>query len=137
LEDHFPQKDQFQRKVPLIFHFGKTSDDLCGEPYDLVFIDGDHSYMWMKKDFLNIGRYANICCFHDIKAHEYDHLGGGTVRCWRELKESYREKASIIEISHSGPYWMGIGMIFLSEPIRGETSALLRSAQEHKGNIGR
>jgi hypothetical protein len=87
-----------------------------GRSFDAVFCDGDHSYWWTKRDFLNLGRYAGIFCLHDIKAHEYDQLEGGVTRFWAEFKESFRNRCSMIEISHSGPDWMGIGVAFMNKP---------------------
>jgi hypothetical protein len=34
--------------------------------FDLVLIDGDHSYKWCMDDYINIGRFAKLCAFHDI-----------------------------------------------------------------------
>jgi hypothetical protein len=113
----FADREFYERILPLVFHVPATSNDLCGRAFDVVFCDGDHSYWWTKRDFLNLGRYARIYCLHDIKAHEYDSLDGGVVRFWAELKESFRGRCSILEISHSGPAWMGIGVAFLDEPL--------------------
>lgn len=41
---------------------------LCNECADLVFIDGDHRYEWVKKDVLNYGRKlrrGGVICGHD------------------------------------------------------------------------
>ncbi|HYC02351.1 MAG TPA: class I SAM-dependent methyltransferase [Azospirillaceae bacterium] len=113
IADVFHDRDHFAARLPITFHIPATSDDLAGHPFDVVFIDGDHSYDWAKRDFLNLGRHARLCCFHDIKGHEYDHLGGGIVRFWGEIKQSYSRRCSILEISHSAPAWMGIGMLYL------------------------
>jgi hypothetical protein len=113
----FVDREIYERLLPLVFHVPATSNDLCGRAFDVVFCDGDHSYWWTKRDFLNLGRYAGIFCLHDIKAHEYDSLEGGVTRFWAEFKESFRDRCSILEISHSGPAWMGIGVAFLNEPL--------------------
>ena len=111
----FVDRGFYESVLPLVFHVPATSNDLCGRAFDAVFCDGDHSYWWTKRDFLNLGRYAGIFCLHDIKAHEYDHQEGGVTRFWAELKESFRGQCSILEISHSGPDWMGIGVAFMNE----------------------
>ncbi len=117
VQERFIDRDIYQQLLPLHFHVPATSNDLCGRPFDAVFIDGDHSYWWTKRDFLNLGRHARIFALHDIRAHEYDHLDGGVVRFWNEFKETYRATASIFEIAHSGPAWMGIGVGFLNQDV--------------------
>jgi len=42
------------------------SSSIKGKEYDLVFIDGDHSFKGLIKDWENIGKYANMIMFHDI-----------------------------------------------------------------------
>lgn len=111
IEDNFRDWEHFSSILPLEKAIPATSADFIGSEFDVVYIDADHSYHGMKRDFLNVGRYAKICAFHDINAAEYDHLDGGTRRCWNELKLSYCQSASIWEISHIAEEWMGIGII--------------------------
>lgn len=98
------------------FLAGTKSDDFAGESFDLVFIDGNHSYEWVARDYQNVGRYARICMFHDIN----DQLcGEETVpRFWRELKEAESGRADFHEFlhhSHSKKV-MGIGIRIASAP---------------------
>ncbi len=44
-----------------------TSDQLAGQEFGLVFIDGEHTGDWVKRDYENVGQYAKICMFHDIQ----------------------------------------------------------------------
>lgn len=61
---------------------GVVSDALKGVRYDCVFIDGDHSYDWVKRDFENVGKYAKICILHDIA----EPTCPGVVKFWNEIK---------------------------------------------------
>ena len=98
----------------------KTSGDFYAQEFDIVFIDGDHSYKWAKTDYLNLGRFAKyVCGFHDINAHECSKTDGGIVKFWRQLRHSLAEKYAVIQISHSAlgtgmredGDWMGIGVV--------------------------
>lgn len=95
-----------------------TSDDHAGRAFDVVFIDGDHSYDWAKRDYLNLGRHARkICAFHDINAQQYTPARGGVFRFWRQLRHSVAQEAKVVEICHSPPPregegdFQGIGLI--------------------------
>jgi hypothetical protein len=44
-----------------------TSDQIQGRRFDLVFIDGDHTENWIKRDYENVGRHAKVCMIHDIQ----------------------------------------------------------------------
>ncbi|OPY74914.1 MAG: hypothetical protein A4E65_03691 [Syntrophorhabdus sp. PtaU1.Bin153] len=44
-----------------------TSEGVKGGRFDLVFIDGDHSAEWVRRDWDNLGQYAKICMIHDIQ----------------------------------------------------------------------
>ena len=59
-----------------------TSDQLAGQEFDLVFIDGDHTAEWAKRDFENVGRHAKICMIHDIQEASCP----GVVEFWETIK---------------------------------------------------
>lgn len=44
-----------------------TSEDVKGEKFDFVFIDGDHVQPWVQRDWQNLGVHAKICGFHDLQ----------------------------------------------------------------------
>ncbi|WP_034445667.1 class I SAM-dependent methyltransferase [Butyrivibrio sp. AE2032] len=88
-----------------------TSADFAERSFDFCFIDADHSYDGMMGDYMNVGRYASkILVFHDIFGHEYDHLNGGTVRGWQEIKELEKDN-KITEFTKYPDFWMGLGVV--------------------------
>jgi len=66
-----------------------TSEDIQGSEIDYVFIDAEHSYEWVTKDWLNVGQHAKICAFHDIN----DKTLPDMARFWGKLKQdkNYKE----------------------------------------------
>ncbi len=120
ITDRLKLSPTMRERLGIILHTPKSSDDLRGTAYDVVFIDGDHSYDWAKRDFENLGRHARlVCAFHDISVKEYISEGGGVFRFWRELRASVSREAAMLEICHAVPsqyvsadgLWMGIGLI--------------------------
>lgn len=88
-----------------------TSYDFQDVSFDMVFIDANHSYDSTIQDYLNVGCKAKkLTVFHDIYAHEYDDLNGGTVRAWNEVMEHTSSCKHHI-FSNFPDEWMGIGVI--------------------------
>lgn len=69
-------------------------------PYDLVFIDGDHSQEGCSADWLHYGPMGKIVAFHDIRGCP------GVTAVWNELKAKYRTEEFV-----SGKT-MGIGVLW-------------------------
>jgi predicted O-methyltransferase YrrM len=65
---------------------------LGDRPLDFLFIDGDHTYEGVKRDFEMYGPLVTeggVIGFHDINLG--DHLfGGGSKAFWREIRDRYR-----------------------------------------------
>ncbi len=73
-----------------LIYENKTSFDYIGRSFDLVFIDGDHTYECVKQDFDNVGKHARYCVFHDIRDKYIGAMAcGGVVRFWEEIKTQY------------------------------------------------
>ncbi|MEM0233191.1 MAG: class I SAM-dependent methyltransferase [Candidatus Nezhaarchaeales archaeon] len=79
---------------------------------DFLFIDGDHTYEGVKRDFEMYSllvRKGGIIAFHDIVEHPPE-TGCEVSRFWNEIKYSY----SYIEIVKSwNQKWAGIGVIYV------------------------
>jgi predicted O-methyltransferase YrrM len=81
------------------------------ESLDVLFIDGDHSYEGVKRDFLfysPLVRPGGIVAFHDIAEHRKE-TGGDVPQFWNEVKTSHRYE-EIIENREQG--W-GIGVLYV------------------------
>jgi len=86
-------------------HIG-TSEDFKKQKFDLVFIDGDHSYEGVSTDYNNLGQYANIVMFHDIN----DTTCPGVVQFWNEVKVGKKYKEFTYQTNNEGI--QGIGLLF-------------------------
>jgi len=59
-----------------------TSEEMKGEKFDYVFIDGDHVQPWPQRDWQNLGQHAKICGFHDLQDPGWPDVG----KFWETLK---------------------------------------------------
>ncbi|MEM4488736.1 MAG: class I SAM-dependent methyltransferase [Desulfurococcaceae archaeon] len=79
---------------------------------DFLFIDGDHTYEGVKRDFemySPLVRKGGIIAFHDIVEHPPE-TGCEVSRFWNEIKHSY----NYLEIVKSWDQkWAGIGVIYV------------------------
>ena len=83
---------------------------LAGEHLDFLFIDGDHTYEGVKRDFemyAPLVRRGGIVAFHDIAEHApEEHCE--VAKFWNEIKPHYAHR-EIIENPRQG--WAGIGIL--------------------------
>lgn len=91
----------------------ETSDKLekilKGRKIDFLYIDGDHTYEGIKRDFNIYKEYMSkdgLIGFHDINTHKE---GYGVVKFWNEIKEQYRYEEFIKKDSNV----MGNGLIYM------------------------
>ena len=120
-----------RRKMPLFRMFPKTGQELHlirgdshaketkahvtrllnGEPLDYLFLDGDHTYEGVRRDFqmyAPLVRAGGMIAFHDIAAHRTE-PDCQVDRFWKEIRSEYQNK-EIIENPDQG--WAGLGVIF-------------------------
>jgi predicted O-methyltransferase YrrM len=113
----FPTKQQRLHLIQADSHSPETKDRvlriLQGDQLDYLFIDGDHSYAGVKRDFemyAPLVRDKGMIAFHDIVvAKMFPECE--VEKFWTELKNRY-EFREFIERSDQG--WAGIGVIFKS-----------------------
>jgi predicted O-methyltransferase YrrM len=84
---------------------------LAGRKLDLLFIDGDHTYEGVKRDwemYSPLVREGGIVVFHDIVEH--DDPVCQVDRLWNELKSEYDHE----EFCSPDGGWAGIGVIHIA-----------------------
>lgn len=82
---------------------------LACQPLDYLFIDGDHLYDGVKRDFEMYGplvRKGGLIVFHDIVEGPSDAVGG-VPQFWREVKSQYHHR-EIVNDPLQGGYGIGI-----------------------------
>jgi len=88
----------------------KVNDILNGKKIDFLFIDGDHTYEGVKRDFeiyIHLVKESGIIVFHDIVVHPPE-IGCEVNKFWKELKDNYTNK-EIVKDWKQGE--CGIGML--------------------------
>lgn len=80
-------------------------------PYDLIFIDGGHSYETVKKDFNNFSKILKndgVIVIHDI----FSDTVLGVPKYWKEIKKVFKKKYSFHEFyDNKQEFHYGIGVI--------------------------
>ncbi len=85
---------------------------LAGEKVDFLFIDGDHSYEGVKKDFemySPLVKNGGMMAFHDI-VDGPEAFVGGVPRFWKEIKGGYRHDEIVEDWNQGG---LGIGVLYV------------------------
>jgi hypothetical protein len=99
----FTAYDEIRKILPISYLLNATSDLFTGLPFDLCFIDGDHSYEWISKDYNNVGKFAETCMFHDI-------VPGGPCTGVKQFWDEVKVGKNALEIICNSRY-LGIGLI--------------------------
>lgn len=104
-----------QLGLPLQYEVPCTSFDLRDrQPFDAVFIDGDHQFDWAWADYRNVGRTAKICGLHDVNNAPYRELPwGGVCGVWELIRrEEDGPEVEFLELfEHPTEDVMGIGVV--------------------------
>ena len=94
----------------------KLKTHLAGRQIDLLFLDGNHTYEYVKYEYENYGALTkHIIAFHDLLCTDLAELG--VHRFWKELCETEKEHCLITFYRHnsSKTIWpgheMGIGLV--------------------------
>jgi len=75
-------------------------------PFDLVFIDGDHSYEGVKADWVSYGPLGKYVAFHDIKPDGREQPG--VIRLWQEIAPLANHRKEFLHPETGG----GIGVLW-------------------------
>ena len=104
IDPHKLITDEFINHFNINYH--KTNIMNLNHKYDLIFIDGDHSYESVKTDYEKAIRLnPRYILFHDIQ----DKYCPGVVRLWGEIKKN---KDNYIEFKTQDDI-MGLGLVIL------------------------
>lgn len=91
--------------------FNKLKKGLENRQVDILFIDGDHTYEGVSKDFQMYSplvKKGGIVAFHDIVIHDKS-SGCEVSKFWKEIKKSYRHEEILEDVNQK---WAGIGVLF-------------------------
>ena len=78
---------------------------------DVAFIDGDHTYSGVKKDYDIYKKFVKpggFMVFHDIVPHGNKRVG--VPQFWKEIREKYEYKEFVEDWNQK---WGGIGLLFI------------------------
>lgn len=81
--------------------------DLLRRDYDLVFIDGDHTYEGVRRDWENYGPMGKCVAFHDIADWRVDYPKWGPAKLYKELKDQFANTIELVTTTDG----CGIGVI--------------------------
>ncbi len=90
--------------------FEKVKTILNGKAIDFLFIDGDHTYDGVKKDFeiySSLVKKNGVIAFHDIVVHPRE-TGAEVSKYWNEIKRRYKYVEIVTNWDQN---WAGIGLL--------------------------
>lgn len=110
--DMYPSQASFLKMNSLSQEF---KDYMSDKRFDLVFIDGDHSYEAVIADFETTKDHGSIFVFHDISSPA---VCPGVGKAWHEIKASYADDFDFYEFTDqyedvmqsTGTTYLGMGV---------------------------
>jgi predicted O-methyltransferase YrrM len=132
---------KYKRKNQRLYFFRKDSHKkstkkelmkkIKGRKIDFLFIDGDHRYSGVKKDwnlYSPLVKRKGLIVFHDILPHPKVPLCK-VDKLWNEIKDNYKQREFIdIHDDRGWGQWGGIGVIYYDTTCRDE-------AQRNSGQV--
>ena len=92
----------------------RSIDYVPEQMFDLVFVDGDHSYEYLCQEFIHLWQYARLMAFHDVVSNHY--MCPGTKRFWQCIRSKFVAQEFIDQYDGMSGV-MGIGVIQLAGDI--------------------
>ena len=92
----------------------RLSNVLAGSAIDFLFIDGDHSYEGVRRDYEMYSPLVapgGLVAFHDVLPHTNEPTCE-VDRFWRELKALPLKTRELVGDTSQEPRWGGIGLVF-------------------------
>ena len=92
----------------------EIKEALAGEQPDILFIDGDHTYEGIKKDFemySPLVKNGGYIVFHDIVDHSQSNPACRVKQFWDELRTTIYPMGEFWEIIDPDKGWAGIGVM--------------------------
>jgi predicted O-methyltransferase YrrM len=89
----------------------KVKEVLNNRKIDVAYIDGDHTYLGVKKDFelyRSLIKPGGLIVFHDIVPHKYKNVG--VPKFWQEIHKEYEFKEIVKDWDQK---WAGIGILVM------------------------
>jgi predicted O-methyltransferase YrrM len=94
--------DETRDRVAAHFHYA---------PLDLLFIDGDHTYDSVRRDYelyAPLVRENGLIAFHDIVTGPYEAVGDAP-RFWHDVRTDLTGAVELVESWEQGGYGIGVG----------------------------
>ena len=80
----------------------------------MIFIDGDHTYLGAKADYLNFKSCSDFMAFHDV---EILHRSTNVKKLWEEIKKEYPNNTmEFFNKSTEFQTTLGIGVLMKTQP---------------------